>query len=149
MVSCLIIRNAHLMKKDILTESIKQVIAESTKVNFGGHKFLMKIDTNEDPQKKGVKIIFYPLEFGSMNSTTQNDIAIELESRLEAGLAEYGLRVERDRAIKDRTAIAYFIYVEYFDRIIRKALMSQNPNDKHGVEDAKDSAAFGKEPNIK
>ena len=137
------------MKKDILTESIKQVLSESTKVNFGGHKFLMKVDTNEDPQKKGVKIIFYPLEFGSLNSTTQNDVAIELESRLEAGLAEYGLRVERDRAIKDRTAIAFFIYIEYLDRIIRKALTSQNPNDKHGVEDAKDSAALEKDPDLK
>lgn len=130
------------MKSDTLTETVKQVISESTKVDFGGHKFLMKIDTNEDPQKKGVKIIFYPLEFGSMNSTTQNDVAIELESRLEAGLAEYGLRVERDRAIKDRSAIAYFIYIEYFDRIIRKALTSQNPNDKHGVDDTKTSAAL-------
>lgn len=130
------------MKSDTLTETVKQVISESTKVDFGGHKFLMKIDTNEDPQKKGVKIIFYPLEFGSMNSTTQNDVAIELESRLEAGLAEYGLRVERDRAIKDRSAIAYFIYIEYFDRIIRKALTSQNPNDKHGVDDTKTAAAL-------
>ena len=130
------------MKKDILTESVKQVLSESTKVNFGGHKFLMKIDTNEDPQKKGVKIIFYPLEFGSMNSTTQNDVAIELESRLEAGLAEYGLRVERDRAIKDRTAIAYFIYADYFDRLIRLALTSQNPKDNKGVTDVKTAASL-------
>lgn len=130
------------MKSDTLTETVKQVISESTKVDFGGHKFLMKIDTNEDPQKKGVKIIFYPLEFGSMNSTTQNDVAIELESRLEAGLAEYGLRVERDRAIKDRSAIAFIIFAEYFDRLIRLALTSQNPKNNHNVKDTKKSAAL-------
>ena len=64
-----------------------------------------------------------------MSSTEQNDIAIELEERLERGLAEYDLRVERDRNLKDKTIIGFFIYIEYFDKIIRKALSGQNPNE--------------------
>lgn len=114
---------------NILEELTREVLAESTKVKFGGYQFLLKVDTNEDPNKKGVKIQFIPTQFGQINSTTQNDIAIELESRLEKGLAEYGLRVERDRALKDKTVIGFFIYIEYFDRIVRKALESQNPGD--------------------
>ncbi len=114
---------------NILEELTREVLAESTKVKFGGYRFLLKVDTNEDPNKKGVKIQFIPTQFGQINSTTQNDIAIELESRLEKGLAEYGLRVERDRALKDKTVIGFFIYIEYFDRIVRKALESQNPGD--------------------
>lgn len=110
-----------------LDQIVREVISESTKVNFGGHKFLLKVDTNEDPNKKGVKIQFIPIEFGQIGSTAQNDIAIELESRLEKGLAEYGLRVERDRALKDKTIIGFFLYIEYFDRIVRKALEGQNP----------------------
>ena len=113
------------MKK--LETLVKQVINEAAKINFAGHSFLLKIDTNEDPTKKGVKVQFIPTEFGSISATEQNDIAIELEGRLESGLAEYDLRVERDRNLKDKTIIGFFIYIEYFDKIIRKALANQNP----------------------
>jgi len=43
-----------------LTELIKKTISEAAKINFAGHKFILKVDTNEDPQKKGVKVFnFY------------------------------------------------------------------------------------------
>ena len=104
-------------------------ITEAAKVNFAGHSFLLKVDTNEDPQKKGVKVQFIPTEFGSLTPTQQNDIAIELGDRLENGLSEYELKVERDRNLKDKTIIGFFIYIEYFDKIIRKALGDQNPGE--------------------
>jgi len=110
-----------------LKEMISQ-ITEAAKINFGGHSFLLKIDTNEDPQKKGVKVQFIPTEFGALSPTQQNDIAIELEQRLEQGLDEFELRVERDRNLKDKSIIGFFIYIEYFDKIIRKALSGQNPD---------------------
>jgi len=110
-------------------QELVKMVTEAAKINFAGHSFLLKIDTNEDPQKKGVKVQFVPTEFGSLSSTQQNDIAIELEERLEQGLAEYDLRVERDRNLKDKTIIGFFIYIEYFDKIIRKALSGQNPNN--------------------
>lgn len=106
---------------------VKSFLSEAARINFAGHTFVLKIDTNEDPQKKGVKVQFLPTKFGSITSTEQNDIAIELEKRLESGLAEYELRVERDRNLKDKTIIGFFIYIEYFDKIIRKALAGQNP----------------------
>ena len=110
-----------------LENLVKQVISEATKINFAGHSFLLKTDTNEDPQKKGVKVQFIPTEFGALSPTEQNDIAIELEERLEQGLGEYDLRVERDRNLKDKTIIGFFIYTEYFDKLIRKALSGQQP----------------------
>ncbi len=110
-----------------LEKLVKQVLTEAAKVTFAGHTFVLKVDTNEDPQKKGVKVQFLPTTFGKITSTEQNDIAIELETRLEKGLGEYELRVERDRNLKDRTIIGFFIYIEYFDKIIRKALSGQNP----------------------
>ena len=110
-----------------LEKLVKEVITEAAKINFAGHSFMLKVDTNEDPQKKGVKVQFIPTQFGQMTPTEQNDIAIELEKRLESGLAEYELRVERDRNLKDKTIIGFFIYIEYFDKIIRKALSGQNP----------------------
>lgn len=106
---------------------IKQVIKEAAKVNFAGHSFILKVDVNEDPQKKGIKVQFLPTEFGAITPTEQNDIAIELEQRLEKGLAEFGMRVERDRNLKDKTIVGFFIYIEYIDKIVRQALSGQNP----------------------
>ncbi len=110
-----------------LEQLVKETLNEAAKVKFAGHTFLLKVDTNEDPQKKGVKVQFIPTEFGDLTTTQQNDIAIELEQRLERGLAEFELRVERDRNLKDKSIIGFFIYIEYFDKIIRKALSMQNP----------------------
>ena len=132
-----------------LENLVKEVITESTKVNFGKYKFLLKVDTNEDPQKMGIRISFIPIEFGQIGATTRNDIAITLESRLEQGLAEYGLRVERDRAVKDKTVIRFFIYVEYIDRLVRKALKSQNPGEDKDTESTVDNPALPRTPNIK
>lgn len=111
-----------------LKSLIKEVINEATKVNFAGIQFVLKVDVNEDPNKKGVKVQFIPTSFGQLTSTEQNDIAIELQKRLEAGLKKYDLNVERDRNLKDKTVIGFFIYIEYFDKLIRKALAGQNPN---------------------
>ena len=125
------------MKK--LEKLVRQVIAEAAKVNFAGNEFMLKVDVNEDPQKKGVKIQFLPTEFGKMTKTEQNDIAIELEKRLEVGLADYDLKVERDRNLKDKTIIGFFIYIEYFDKIIRKALAGQNPSAAKKANDDMDA----------
>lgn len=106
---------------------IRNTLSEAAKVKFAGHNFILKVDTNEDPQKKGVKVQFLPTKFGSITPTEQNDIAIELEKRLSAGLEPFDMKVERDRNLKDKTIVGFFIYIEYFDRIIRKALSGQNP----------------------
>ena len=107
---------------------VKEIISEATKINFAGHTFLLKTDTNEDPTKKGVKVQFVPTEFGALSRTEQNDIAIELEERLEKGLADYDLRVERDRNLKDKSIIGFCIYIEYFDKLVRKALSGSSPD---------------------
>jgi len=115
------------MKK--LEQVVDKLLSEAAKINFAGHSFVLKVDTNEDPQKKGVKVQFLPTEFGSITPTEQNDIAIELEKRLSTGLEPFDMKVERDRNLKDKTIIGFFIYIEYFDRIIRKALSGQNPSN--------------------
>jgi hypothetical protein len=116
-------------------DEIKKVISEAAKVNFAGHSFILKVDVNEDPQKKGIKVQFLPTQFGAITPTEQNDIAIELEQRLEKGLAEFGMRVERDRNLKDKTIVGFFIYIEYIDKIVRQALSGQNPNAETAPEE--------------
>ena len=112
------------MKKEELLKEIASVISEATKVNFKGHKFVLRVDVNEDPNKKGVKVQFLPTTFGAISPTEQNDIAMALGEKLDAGLAGLGMRVERDRNLKDKSIIGFFIYIEYLDKIIRQALQS-------------------------
>ena len=112
-----------------LVNEIKQVLSEVTKVNFKGHKFVLKIDVNEDPNKKGVKVQFLPTTFGNMSKQEQDNIAMELAQKLNSGLSTLGLSVERDRELKDKTVIGFFIYIEYLNKIIINAL-SQVANQK-------------------
>ena len=114
--------------KKFILEEVKKVISEAAKIKFAGHQFMLKVDVNEDPNKKGLKIQFIPTTFGQLSPTEQNDIAIELETRLEAGLDKFEMRVERDRNLKDKTIIGFFVYIEYFDKIVRQALANQNPS---------------------
>jgi len=101
---------------------ISSLLLEATTVNFKGHSFSLLLDTNEDPKKKGVKIQFVPNTFDALSQQEKDDLAIELEQKLEPGLAKAGLKVERDRELRDPNIIGFFIYIEYLDRIVRKAL---------------------------
>ena len=123
--------------KNYILEAVKQVISEAAKIKFAGHQFMLKVDVNEDPQKKGLKIQFIPTTFGQISTTEQNDIAIELEKRLETGLNQYDMRVERDRNLKDKTIIGFFVYIEYFDKLVRKSLAGQNPSNSNAEDNAK------------
>jgi hypothetical protein len=105
-----------------LMQEVKQVIQEAVKVNFKNHSFLLKIDVNEDPTKKGIKVQFLPTSFGNISPTEQNDIAISLGEKLDAGLRKFGMAVERDRELKNKSVIGFFIYLEYLDKIVRTIL---------------------------
>ena len=114
-----------------LIKEIKEMLSEVTKVNFKGNKFVLKVDVNEDPNKKGIKIQFLPVSFSGLSKQEQDDIAIDLAAKLNQGLSSLGLSVERDRELKDKTIIGFFIYIEYLDKIIINALnqASESNND--------------------
>jgi len=105
-----------------LIKEIKEMLSEVTKVNFKGNKFVLKIDVNEDPNKKGIKVQFLPTTFAGMSKQQQDEIAMELAAKLNQGLSSLGLTVERDRELKDKTILGFFIYIEYLDKIIINAL---------------------------
>lgn len=105
-----------------LINEIKEMLSEVTKVNFKGNRFVLKIDVNEDPNKKGIKVQFLPTTFAGMSKQQQDEIAMDLGAKLNQGLAPLGLAVERDRELKDKTILGFFIYIEYLDKIIINAL---------------------------
>lgn len=113
-----------------LLKEIKQVLSEVTAVNFKGQKFILKVDVNEDPNKKGIKVQFMPTQFNGMNKQKQDELAMELENKLDQGLSTMGMKVERDRQLKDKTIIGFFIYIEYVDKIIRQALSQTDQPQK-------------------
>lgn len=106
----------------MIMEQIESILSEGVAVNFSGHKLKLNVGVNEDPNKKGIKVQFIPEPDDIIPPTERNDMAIDLEERLNAGLDKWELKVERDRNIKDKRIIAFFIYIEHLDRIIRKAL---------------------------
>jgi hypothetical protein len=57
-----------------------------------------------------------------MSKKEQDDIAMELAQKLNQGLSPLGLAVERDRNLKDKTIVGFFIYIEYLNKIIINAL---------------------------
>ena len=107
---------------NIIMEQIQNILQEGVAVNFNGHKLKLNVGVNEDPNKKGVKVQFIPETDDIIPPTERNDMAIDLEERLNQGLEKWELKVERDRNLKDKRIIGFFIYIEHLDRIIRKAL---------------------------
>lgn len=107
---------------NIIMEQIENILQEGVAVNFSGHKLKLNVGVNEDPNKKGVKVQFIPETDDIIPPTERNDMAIDLEERLNQGLEKWELKVERDRNLKDKRVIGFFIYIEHLDRIIRKAL---------------------------
>lgn len=116
------------MKKTptLLDTLVKEVISESVRINFMEHQFILKVSTNEDPNKTGIKVQFIPVNPQAISQTVHNDIAIKLQQKLDEGLKEYGLQVERDRDLKNKTIVGFFIYIEYVEKIIRSVLQSQS-----------------------
>ena len=80
--------------KDFISEEIQNILNEAVKINFRGHQFVLKVDVNEDPEKKGIKVQFLPTSFGTLTRTEQDDIAISLGTKLSEGLGELGMDVE-------------------------------------------------------
>lgn len=115
---------------EFLRNEIKNILSEAVKINFKGQQFVLKVDVNEDPNKKGIKVQFLPTSFGNLTKTEQDDIAIALGDKLTDGLKQYGMDVERDRNLKDKTIIGFFIYIEYLDKIIRKALAGEEDGEE-------------------
>lgn len=108
---------------------MRNSIAEVTSVNVGNDRFILKLDVNEDPNKKGLKIQFVPEKFASLSPEEQNDIALRLEEKLNLGLRPYGMQVERDRQLKDKTVVGFFVYIEYFDKIVRDVLSGKESEE--------------------
>ena len=111
--------------KQVLYETIKQVLSESTTLKYKGHSFVLNVKANSDPTKDGLGITLVP-PFGELTPTEQSDITTDILQRLNDGLGKYGLVASIDTQLKDKSKIAYFIYTDNFKKLIRQALQKSN-----------------------
>jgi len=108
-----------------IKEELNNLLKEVSKINLFNREFILRVDVNEDPNKKGIKVQFVPVNFDGIDTQTQNNMAIELATKLNKGLSHLGLTVERDRQLKDKSIIGFFIYLEYVNKIIVQALQQE------------------------
>ena len=45
--------------KEIINEEIQNILNEAVKINFKGQQFVLKVDVNEDPNRKESKFSFF------------------------------------------------------------------------------------------
>ena len=105
------------------------MLNEVTKINVDDIDFRLKVSTNEDPNKTGIKVQFIPMDSTGIAKEEYQAIAMKLQNKLNGGLSKYGMTVERDRQLKDKTVIGFFIYIEYLDQIIRKVLKGEEETE--------------------
>ena len=108
----------------IILEEIKS-LQEAVKVNFQDHTFALKVDVNEDPNKKGIKIQFLPTTFTAMSKTQQDEIAMELE--------EIEQKVNSDGDFDDRRAFHFFHEYGKRESIQRRKRLRQIRDKKDGL----------------
>ena len=103
--------------KEIINEEIQNILNEAVKINFKGQQFVLKVDVNEDPNKKGIKVQFLPTSFGNLTRTEQDDIAIALSERVlkDSDVCENDITIRLDAKKLDQET---FGYIQQLSQII-------------------------------
>ena len=87
----------------------------------------LKIDTNCNPTKKGIKVQFILSEGTSEEEKT--NMGQKLQTRLNKGLLKYGLTVNIDNDVPYNNVIGFLIYLQDITVLIKKALKNQDINE--------------------
>ena len=116
-----------------LVNEIKQILSEVTKVNFKGHKFVLKIDVNEDPNKKGVKVQFVLPKGYSTNQ--KEELTQKLKTKLNNGLEPHMLSVDVDLDVPYENVIGFLIRLSNIKMLVKSALEggTTSPNSGENV----------------
>ncbi len=116
----------------------KQVSGNKTyesKIVVNGVSFKMKLDTNVNPSKKGIKIQFIKDGENSHSSSQQIDITTTLQNRLNDSLRTRGMEVDVDPDIPGDNIIGFTIRLDWFDKLIRNIFKDEktSPDNKPAV----------------
>ena len=107
-------------------------------ITFEGKKFKLRVDTNVNPSKKGIKIQFTPVSINEAeieqkpNSTSsrQIDYTLSLQKKLNDALRSKNFEVDVDPDVPNKNTIAFLIRLDWFEKIIRNIFSNDVPTEE-------------------
>ncbi len=112
--------------KDI-KKLIKEELSEAT-VTASGTKFNLRTGVNKNDTKLGVKIQFEPIA-AALDSDTKSKLEVALQTKLNEGLAQYGIQISKDTDVPRPETIGFFIPLKQIKNLIIGVLEGNPPKD--------------------
>ena len=101
----------------------KSSIKEAT-ITASDTKFNLRTGVNKNDTKLGVKIQFEPIA-AALDSDKKAKLEVALQTKLNEGLAQYGIQVSKDTDVPRPDVIGFFIPLAQVKNLIVKALTGQ------------------------
>ena len=108
-------------------EDIKDIIKEQLKeatVTASDTKFNLRTGVNKNETKLGIKIQFEPIA-AALDSDKKSKLEVALQTKLNEGLAQYGIQVSKDTDVPRPDVIGFFIPLAQLKNLIVKSLTGQ------------------------
>ena len=93
------------MKWKDIKNIIKKELREAT-VTADGTKFNLRTGVNKNETKLGIKIQFEPIA-AALNSDVKSKLEVALQTKLNEGLAQYGIQVSKDTDVPRPETIGF------------------------------------------
>ena len=110
-------------------EDIKGIIKEQLKeatVTASDTKFNLRTGVNKNDTKLGVKIQFEPIA-AALDSDKKAKLEVALQTKLNEGLAQYGIQVSKDTDVPRPETIGFFIPLKQIKNLIIGVLEGKKP----------------------
>ena len=104
----------------------KSPIKEAT-VTAGGTKFNLRTGVNKNETKLGIKIQFEPIA-AALNSDVKSKLEVALQTKLNEGLAQYGIQVSKDTDVPRPETIGFFIPLKQIKNLVIGVLEGKSPD---------------------
>lgn len=92
----------------------------------------LRIDVNNNPTKKGIKVQFVMPE--TIEGDTKASVTQKLQTKLNNGLSQYGLTINQDTDVPYANVIGFLIPIADIKLFIKKAISGEAPIEGGGEE---------------
>ena len=113
------------MKWKDIKNIIKEQLKEAT-VTASDTKFNLRTGVNKNDTKLGVKVQFEPIA-AALDSDKKAKLEVALQTKLNEGLAQYGIQVSKDTDVPRPETIGFFIPLKQIKNLIIGVLEGKSP----------------------
>ena len=92
----------------------------------------LRIDVNNNPTKKGIKVQFVMPE--TIEGDMKASVTQKLQTKLNSGLSQYGLTINQDTDVPYANVIGFLIPIADIKLFIKKAISGKAPIEGGGEE---------------